>query len=184
MVQHVVYQQTHLLFNRHLDQILLSALYGICKVCSPLLSPRLRPITALSPLASPPLCVSLSEPYTLAGVQKLILSEVIAPIWRLNASSGRHARACTLSTLRLMKAQIAMQVNHLGQISFKEIIQHYKKQPQAKTDIFRTVIIAQSEPELAVSQTGDIIEFYNSVFIPTVKPFVLQLGQRKAPLIQ
>ena len=32
MVQHVVYQQTHLLYNRHLDQILLSALYGICKV--------------------------------------------------------------------------------------------------------------------------------------------------------
>jgi len=33
MVQHVVYQHTHLLYNRHLDQILLSALYGICKVC-------------------------------------------------------------------------------------------------------------------------------------------------------
>lgn len=34
MVQHVVYQQTHLLYNRHLDQILLSALYGVCKVSS------------------------------------------------------------------------------------------------------------------------------------------------------
>ena len=80
--------------------------------------------------------------------------------------------------------EFVFQVNHLKQISFKEIIQHYKKQPQAKTDIFRTVIIAQSEPELAVSQTGDIIEFYNTVFIPTVKPFVLQLGQKKAPLVQ
>ena len=77
-----------------------------------------------------------------------------------------------------------VQVNHLKQISFKEIIQHYKKQPQAKTDIFRTVIISQCELELSVEQTGDIIEFYNSVFIPMVKPFVLQLGQRKAPLVQ
>lgn len=32
MVQHVVYEQTHLLYNRHIDQILLSALYGVCKV--------------------------------------------------------------------------------------------------------------------------------------------------------
>ena len=61
------------------------------------------------------------------------------------------------------------QVNSLKLISFKEIIQHYKKQPQAKTDIFRTVVITQSDPELLVSKTGDIIEFYNAIFIPTVK---------------
>ena len=55
---------------------------------------------------------------------------------------------------------------------------------QAKIDIFRTVIIAQSEPDMAVTKTGDIIEFYNTVFIPTVKQFVLQLGQKKAPLVK
>ena len=77
-----------------------------------------------------------------------------------------------------------LQVNSLKQISFKEIIQHYKKQPQAKTEIFRTVIIAQSDPDLMVSRTGDIIEFYNAVFIPTVKSFVLKLGSRKAQLIR
>lgn len=32
MVQHVLYEHTHLLYNRHLDQVLLSALYGVCKV--------------------------------------------------------------------------------------------------------------------------------------------------------
>lgn len=32
MVQHVIYNHTNLLYNRHLDQILLSALYGVCKV--------------------------------------------------------------------------------------------------------------------------------------------------------
>ena len=32
MVHHVVYEHTTLLFNRHLDQLLLGALYGACKV--------------------------------------------------------------------------------------------------------------------------------------------------------
>ena len=32
MVHHVVYEHTTLLFNRHLDQLLLGALYGTCKV--------------------------------------------------------------------------------------------------------------------------------------------------------
>ena len=31
-VEHVLYLQTSLLYNRHLDQIILSALYGYCKV--------------------------------------------------------------------------------------------------------------------------------------------------------
>lgn len=66
-MHHVVYQQTHLLYNRHLDQILLSALYGVCKV------------------------------------------------------------------------------NQLRLVSFKEIIAHYKRQPQSKSDIFRSVSISQSQ---------------------------------------
>ena len=77
---------------------------------------------------------------------------------------------------------MSVQVNSLKQITFKEIIQHYKKQPQAKTDVFRTVVTAQSDPDLNVTKTGDIIEFYNAVFIPTVKSFVLKLGSRKAQL--
>lgn len=31
-VEHAVYHHTHLLYNRHLDQLLLSAMYGFCKV--------------------------------------------------------------------------------------------------------------------------------------------------------
>ena len=32
VVQQLVYCHTHLLYGRHLDQILLAALYGVCKV--------------------------------------------------------------------------------------------------------------------------------------------------------
>ena len=67
-----------------------------------------------------------------------------------------------------------MQVNGLRQASFKEMLQHYKKQPQCKPEVFKTVIIEQSLDDLTVSKTGDIIEFYNAVLIPTVKSFVLE----------
>ena len=73
LVQSVIFDHTHLLFNRHLDQIVLSAIYGVCKVAQ------------------------------------------------------------------------------LKQISFKQIINQYRQQPQAKSDIFRTVVLKQTEPELQVS---------------------------------
>lgn len=71
MVSHVVSEHTNLLYGRHLDQVILCALYGVCKV------------------------------------------------------------------------------NQLKQITFKDIITHYKKQAQAKNSIFRTVSI-QLNPDLQV----------------------------------
>ena len=35
MMQAVIFEHTALLYNRHLDQLLLSAIYGICKVGRP-----------------------------------------------------------------------------------------------------------------------------------------------------
>ncbi len=72
LMQHILFKQTSLLYNRHLDQVLLSAVYGVCKVAQ------------------------------------------------------------------------------LKQISFKQIINHYRRQPQAKSDIFRTVVLKQTEVELQV----------------------------------
>jgi Retinoblastoma-associated protein B domain len=70
VVSHVVYSATRLLYGRHLDQILLSALYGVGKV------------------------------------------------------------------------------HQLRAVSFKEIIHHYRRQPQARSDVFRSVVIAHSEDDL------------------------------------
>ena len=41
-------------------------------------------------------------------------------------------------------------VAQLKQISFKQIINHYRRQPQAKSDVFRTVVLKQTEGELQV----------------------------------
>ena len=71
MVAHVITEQTSMMYGRHLDQVILCALYGVCKV------------------------------------------------------------------------------NQLRQITFKDIITHYKKQAQAKNSIFRTVAI-RLRPDLSV----------------------------------
>ena len=71
MVAHVITEQTNMMYGRHLDQVILCALYGVCKV------------------------------------------------------------------------------NQLRQITFKDIITHYKKQAQAKNAIFRTVSI-RLRPDLSV----------------------------------
>ncbi len=88
LMQHIVFKQTSLLYNRHLDQVLLSAVYGVCKVAQ------------------------------------------------------------------------------LKQISFKQIINHYCRQPQAKSDIFRTVALKQTEVELQVPCFPSCITFASHVLLP------------------
>lgn len=108
-MQHIIFQQTSLLYNRHLDQVLLSAIYGICKVAQ------------------------------------------------------------------------------LKQISFKQIINHYRRQPQAKSDVFRTVILVQSDVDLqvrdfswAVSETAFLNSAGSSaaaVSVTTIWLIALMLAQ-------
>mmetsp|Transcript_12902 Transcript_12902/g.24403 ORF Transcript_12902/g.24403 Transcript_12902/m.24403 type:complete len:948 (-) Transcript_12902:342-3185(-) len=90
IVEYVIYEQTRLLYNRHVDQIILSSLYGVCKV------------------------------------------------------------------------------NQIG-VTFRDIVHHYSKQTQCKQEVYRAVVLKQSYPELHVEECGDIIGFYNKVFIPLVQ---------------
>ena len=105
LVEHALYEHTSLLYNRHLDQVLLCAVYGACKV-------------------------------------------------------NKDA---------LLKGRT---------VPFREIIYQYEKQPQCREEVFWTVILTQTDPELEVKQQGDIIEFYNKVFVPEIKAFLLSLKSR------
>ncbi|KAK2634347.1 hypothetical protein Ddye_029139 [Dipteronia dyeriana] len=64
-------------------------------------------------------------------------------------------------------------------LTFREIIYNYRKQPQCKPQVFRSVFVDWS----SARQNGrteqdhvDIITFYNKVFIPVVKPLLVELG--------
>lgn len=97
-VQHLLHQETGLFFKRHIDQIILCSMYGVCKV---------------------------------------------------------------------------KQLN----VTFKQIIQHYKQNPH-DSYIYRTVFfdLPSARPLKGGQGTGDIISFYNAIFVPATKGFLMQLN--------
>lgn len=95
----VLYEHSNLLYNRHLDQIILCSIYGVCKTQQDV------------------------------GLQK----------------------------------------------QFKEIISVYKKNPSRPQEVFRSVVVSQSNPSLEVTKKGTVIEFYNKVFMPVMKDPLLSL---------
>jgi hypothetical protein len=58
-------------------------------------------------------------------------------------------------------------VNRLVSINFKVIIEKYLKQPHAKPQVYRQVLLSDGSH-------GDIIKFYNSVFLPELESVILQ----------
>ncbi|KAF6261466.1 cyclin-like protein [Scenedesmus sp. NREL 46B-D3] len=85
-----------------------------------------------------------------------------------------------LDTLLLASLYGFCKVNRLQQITFREIISHYKRQAHAKQEVFRTVALQQTDPGLVTQSTGDIIAFYNAVFVPVMKNFLLTTVQQPA----
>ncbi|KAK8552689.1 hypothetical protein V6N12_041270 [Hibiscus sabdariffa] len=65
------------------------------------------------------------------------------------------------------------------ELSFKEIICNYKKQPQCKPEVYSSVFVDRPSTQQN-GRTGQdhvsIIVFYNTKFIPTVKHLVEELG--------
>lgn len=63
-------------------------------------------------------------------------------------------------------------------LTFREIIYNYRKQPQCKPQVFRNVFVDWSTRRngKAGNEHVDIISFYNEIFIPSVKPLLVELG--------
>ncbi|KAJ6713937.1 hypothetical protein OIU85_025548 [Salix viminalis] len=64
-------------------------------------------------------------------------------------------------------------------LTFKEIIINYRRQPHCKTLVFRSVFVDWSSARHN-GRTGqdhvDIITFYNEIFIPVSKPLLVEVG--------
>ncbi|GAQ86653.1 retinoblastoma-related protein [Klebsormidium nitens] len=107
LLQHCLAAETHLFFLRHIDQLLLCAIYGVCKVCK-------------------------------------------------------------------------------VDVTFKDIIACYRKQPQYRPDTIRTVALKHNVPLPDAGtpprpDTGDVIKLYNQVFVPRVKAALLRVAQETVP---
>ncbi|XP_047325289.1 retinoblastoma-related protein [Impatiens glandulifera] len=70
-------------------------------------------------------------------------------------------------------------------LTFREIIYNYRKQPHCKTQVFRSVFIDRSSTTHGNGRNKqdlvDIITFYNEVFIPTAKPLLVELAPAGTP---
>ncbi|XP_050232092.1 retinoblastoma-related protein [Mercurialis annua] len=64
-------------------------------------------------------------------------------------------------------------------LTFREIIYNYRKQPQCKPQVFRSVFVDWASARHN-GRTGqdhvDIITFYNEIFIPAAKPLLVEVG--------
>ncbi|KAJ7542452.1 hypothetical protein O6H91_10G107400 [Diphasiastrum complanatum] len=69
-----------------------------------------------------------------------------------------------------------------GNITFREIIIHYKCQPHAKPHVFRNVFInlTQKEGKPTGKETVDLVRFYNEVFVHATKCILFYLGKTLA----
>jgi hypothetical protein len=79
----------------------------------------------------------------------------------LNAAAAAPAAAAAAAAVAAFVSCLLLQ------ITFREIIAHYKRQAHAKQEVFRTVVLQQTDPHLLTQSTGDIIAFYNAVSPPT-----------------
>lgn len=85
-------------------------------------------------------------------------------VWQNTLLMNRHLDQIIICTLYgVCRAQKL-------DITYRTILQHYRNQQQAESKIWREVFISN---ENGVTNTGDIIQFYNTVFISLLEPFLL-----------
>ncbi|KAG8089914.1 hypothetical protein GUJ93_ZPchr0011g27799 [Zizania palustris] len=61
-------------------------------------------------------------------------------------------------------------------LTFKEIVNNYKREPHCKPEVFRSVFIGSTNRNGGLgTRHVDIIVFYNEVFVPTAKPLLVAL---------
>ncbi|KAK8938383.1 Retinoblastoma-related protein [Platanthera zijinensis] len=66
-------------------------------------------------------------------------------------------------------------------LTFRAIIYNYKKQPQCRSQVYKSVYVNWSSIDSMKKghEHVDIVTFYNAVFIPCVKPLLEELGPDK-----
>ncbi|KAF0897063.1 hypothetical protein E2562_032386 [Oryza meyeriana var. granulata] len=152
--------------------------------------------TFASPTVSNP--VSGNEKCAVVGVQ-IFFSKILklAAIRIRNLCERLRHEELTVSVYNIFKQILDQQTalffnRHVDQIilcclygvakvsqlalTFKEIVNNYKREPQCKPEVFRSVFVGSTNRNGGLgSRHVDIIVFYNQVFVPTVKPLLVAL---------
>jgi len=124
----------------------------------------LRKVFLLVSIRGQTLCGNLSLPSALFQQLWRVMIHIL-----LNEAGlirGRH-----VDQLLMCSLYGVCRINELS-ITFKSIIEKYSAQPQSASRIYRSVLINQADKSY-----GDIITFYNNIFIPIMQPYILQSHQ-------
>ncbi|XP_024532966.1 retinoblastoma-related protein isoform X1 [Selaginella moellendorffii] len=65
-------------------------------------------------------------------------------------------------------------------VTFRDIIFQYRKQPQSRNHVFRNVYLEQRRGR---TDMGDIIKFYNEIYVPATKAFLMNIAARPASMV-
>ncbi len=66
-------------------------------------------------------------------------------------------------------------------MTFQDIVKVYRGQPGCRAAAYRAVPLLQ-DPRLACLQAGNIIQFYNGVFIAAAKHVLMDVSDGRLPL--
>ncbi|XP_071692132.1 retinoblastoma-related protein [Rutidosis leptorrhynchoides] len=171
-------------------------LLGINNLKSKLLSPALQSAFASPNRPNPTkgeTCAETAVNLFFSKIAKLAAVRINGMVERLQLSQQIRERVYRLFK-QILNQQTALFFNrHIDQIilccfygvakisqlslTFKEIINNYKKQTNYKPQVFRAVYVDDRRRNGRTGQDHvDIIMFYNEIFIPAVKPLLMELA--------
>ncbi|XP_076892687.1 retinoblastoma-related protein-like [Bidens hawaiensis] len=175
-------------------------LLGINNLKSKILSPALQSAFASpnrpNPAGRGETCAETSVNLFFSKIVKLAAVRINGMVERLQLSQEIRERVYCLFQQILSQRTSLFFNRHIDQIilccfygvakisqlslTFKEIIFNYRKQPHCKPQVFRAVFVDDRSSSRHNGKTGqnhvDIIMFYNEIFIPSVKPLLVELA--------
>ncbi|KAL4570058.1 hypothetical protein LXL04_025708 [Taraxacum kok-saghyz] len=172
-------------------------LLGVNNVKSKILSPALQSAFATptrpNPAGRGETCAETAVNLFFSKIVKLAAVRINGMVERLQLSQQIRERVYCLFQQILSQRTALFFNRHIDQIilccfygvakitqlslTFKEIIFNYRKQPHCKLQVFRAVFVESSRRSGKTGQDHvDIIMFYNEIFIPTVKPLLVEFA--------
>ncbi|EDW34150.1 GL22085 [Drosophila persimilis] len=111
--------------------------------------------------------------------QSLVLMEHFPKIWLIAEHSfiqqgGDLLKQRNLDHLLICAIHLHARLKRL-RLNFSQILQHYRWQPHARREVYRAV-------PLGDGQSGDIIDFYNKVYVKSMEDFAQGLRSAKEGL--
>jgi len=145
-----------------------------------------RKTTILSAIRLAQLCEMIDlQPYDHTEILHKVYSIARFAIFeRTSLLYGRH-----LDQLLLCSLYGVCKVLRLDRVTFKEVTTQYRKlagsaagaSGGSRQDVFRSVVIRFADQTLQPAEVGDIITFYNKVFIPAMKEPLMGIADAQGP---